>query len=260
MLLHQILIILASIVTVLAEVNITKPAQGDSFSGSGGTANVEIQWDIDNLYLAEKVTNFTVLLCTGQDEAIDCQEKPLISGSSLKADLKTVKLSSDKVANGEYFFQFYIQYPGGVALIAYSYRFKLTGMTGANSFTAPISATGPPPSFAFSYPVDSSLHSVPYTKQTGVVRYAPMQSQPGSKVTHSTWSRRFPTSSVSYYSTYRSRPNVLTTTTIPWTYSRTSAANWASTAAYPTEFYPASSRVTKASLSTAAKKKRWLDI
>ena len=88
----------------------------------------------------------------------------------------------------------------------------------------------------------SASFTIPYTLQSGLRRYAPMQMQPGTKVTATTWTRAFPTSAVTFYSTKGPKPNALVTTTPPWSYSYSSEVNWASVAPYPTNWYPASQR------------------
>ena len=108
--------------------------------------------------------------------------------------------------------------------------------------------------------VDSRSFSISYTKQTGKTRYAPMQTQPGSTITHKSMTRRFATSSYSAYSTYKKSPNVMTTLTPGWDYTPASKPNYATVAPYPNTAYPASEIITAtASLTSAAKKRRWLD-
>ena len=75
----------------------------------------------------------------------------------------------------------------------------------------------------------------PYTMQTGVSRFAPMQMQPQSAVTAQTWTRKFPTSSVSLYSTLRKSPDKLTTITPGWSYTLPSDYNYATPAPFPSD-------------------------
>jgi len=48
----------------------------------------------------------------------------------------------------------------------------------------------------------SNSYVVPYTMQTGPIRYAPMQPQPGTQITAQSASMAYPTSSVSVATTY----------------------------------------------------------
>lgn len=78
--------------------------------------------------------------------------------------------------------------------------------------------------------------SVTYTMQTGETRYAPMQTQPGTTITAKSASRPYPSSS---YSVFKSgqwpQPNVQTTITAAWTYTRTSLVNTVSSSGALTE-------------------------
>ncbi|KAF5093502.1 hypothetical protein D0Z03_002383 [Geotrichum reessii] len=106
--------------------------------------------------------------------------------------------------------------------------------------------TPPPGSNTFNTGSDDDAvilksNTIPYLSQTGRIRYAPMQMQPGSKVTHAlTASRRFPTSSVTYFSDYTLRPYQVTTKTPKWSYSIAQGPNWAATLPSPTGYYAAS--------------------
>jgi hypothetical protein len=126
----------------------------------------------------------------------------------------------------------------------YSPRFTLSGMTGTFSAAALAEQkkgdTSPPASVDTTTSATTtdgglSLAKVPYTMQTGPTRYAPMQTQPGSKITAKSASRLYPTSSVSLFKTIGPAPNVQTTITQPWDYTVTSLENTASPAPNPTD-------------------------
>ena len=163
----------------------------------------------------------------------------------------------------------YNTYDLGISIL-YTDRFQLKGMDGGSmtfgstkSLSVALTATGDAPAATTQggdTSIDSRSFSVTYTKQTGTKRYAPMQTQPGSTITHKSMTRRFATSSYSAYSTYKKSPNVMTTITPGWDYDVTSLPNYATVAPYPNTAYPASERITAtASLTSAAKKRRWLD-
>ena len=109
----------------------------------------------------------------------------------------------------------------GGQVINYSARFSLSSMTGTLPATviAAINAlpagttTGPATSNSGltdpATPADgaaagtySNSYVVPYTMQTGPIRYAPMQPVPGTQITAQSASMAYPTSSVSVATTY----------------------------------------------------------
>ena len=128
----------------------------------------------------------------------------------------------------------------GGTVTNYSNRFSLSGMTG--SFPAAVTTglkglkgtTGPATENNFNAegandagaggPVASGA-TVTYTAQTGPIRYAPMQSKPGTKITAKNASPQYPTSSVSIAHTWLPTPEAITTQTVSATYSTSSHAN-----------------------------------
>jgi len=108
----------------------------------------------------------------------------------------------------------------GGQVINYSPRFSLSSMTGTLPATviAAINAlpagttTGPATSGSGLDPATpangaaggsySNSYVVPYTMQTGPIRYAPMQPVPGTQITAQSASMAYPTSSVSVATTY----------------------------------------------------------
>ena len=254
--------------TVSADVEFTSPSTGDSYSGSSGSASVKIAWDdaddSDSDLSLDNVKTYTILLCTGPDAdgTIQCLPDALVDAQAIASKEKTVSISNTLVPNGYYYFQIYTVFNSGGVTIHYSPRFKLTGMSGPTG-TLDVTVTGNAPAGdVHGFPtatVDSRSFTVPYTLQTGKTRYAPMQSQPGTTVTATTWSMKYPPSAVTYYSTKLASPVVQSTITPGWSYIAESAVNYASVAPYPTNWYAASERVSKATISAATKKRRWLD-
>ncbi|RCK57991.1 Cell wall synthesis protein KRE9 [Candida viswanathii] len=261
--------ILSSLLSkVSADVDITSPKGEDSYSGSSGAATVKVAWDdsddSDSDKSLDNVKTYTILLCTGPDEdnTIQCLENALVDAQAIPDNSKEVEIKNTLVPNGYYYFQIYTVFNSGGVTIHYSPRFRLTGMTGPTG-TLVVTKTGSAPDsyvsgFA-SATVNSASFTVPYTLQTGKTRYAPMQTQPGSTVTATTWTMQFPTSAVTYYSTKLASPVVMSTITPGWSYTAESAVNYASVAPYPTNWYAASERVSKATISAATKRRRWLD-
>lgn len=121
----------------------------------------------------------------------------------------------------------------------YSPRFALTGMTGEFSAAAQVEQdkgdTSAPAGVEMTAKTtagsdDDAAASVriPYTLQTGATRYAPMQTQPGARITATKASRLYPTSAYSLFTTKGPPPNVRTTITLPWDYVVTTAINMVS--------------------------------
>lgn len=250
---------------VIADVKITSPSSGDSFSGSDGSASVKIKWkddaDDDDALSLTNIKSYVLTLCSGSNSDIQSIQT-LSKGETFSSKSYTAKIDQGDVPNGYYFIQIYAELDEAIT-IHYSDRFKLTGMKGSSA-SIKATYTGDSPDAqvsedAAATSINSKSFSVTYTKQTGKTRYAPMQLQPGTTVTHTKWSRRFATSAYTPFSTLKKSPNVQSTITPGWSYTPKSASNTAKAADYPTSFYAASSRVSKATLSSASKRKRWLD-
>lgn len=250
-----------------ADVSITKPTSGNTYTALGGSVSVELAWedDLGSDDDAASLTNaasFTIVLCTGPNSDIKAVAT-LTEGLANTVTSYTADIAASDAPDGTYFFQVYAVFTLGYT-IHYSNRFKLSGMTGSAStltFSASLlSITGDGPGAQSALTTTAtyalSMFSVTYTLQTGTVRFAPMQTQPGSTITHTSWSRRHATSSYTPYSTIRPSPSVYSTITPGWDYAVTSKYNTATVIGQPSYWYPASSRVVAASISSA-NKKRW---
>lgn len=259
---------LISAVAVLGDMKFTAPKAGKEFSASGGEVSVEVKWKDDGSDLEFKdIQKYIVSLCTGSNNNIECVSLGTVSSAKKKS--YTASIDASAFPNGWYYFQFYNTYKKDSISILYTDRFRLKGMDGDKKkfgtkiLSVSLTATGEAPAAVTQggdNEVDSSMFSVTYTKQTGKTKYAPMQTQPGKKITHKSISRRYPTSSYTAYSTYKKSPDVKTTFTPGWDYTPASKHNGATVAPFPNTAYPASERIaSKASLTSAAKKKRWFD-
>lgn len=252
---------------IWADVSISNPSSDQTYDASDGSTTVTVKWidDGNDDLSVDDVTKYSIVLCTGSNSNIQAVKTftTLLSKSSKSYD---AKIEDTYGPDGYYFIQVYAQYSDGYS-IHYTNRFELTGMSGsADSFTFAASmfsiSTGdkasPQTDITSDGSVNSASFSISYTAQTGRTRYAPMQLQPGSVVTYSMYSRRLATSAYTPYTSISPSPNVYSTITPGWSYSVTSVINTASPAGFPTYYYPASSRVKQASLSSA-NKRRWLD-
>ncbi|KAI5952434.1 KRE9 [Candida jiufengensis] len=263
-----ILTLLSIIPSTFAAVDITSPEQGDQFSGTSGSASVQVQWkddgSSDDALSLDNVEFYTLTLCTGLSGTIQ-PTKLVLKEQQFPSKTATLSVPQTDYANGYYFVQIYTSFKNGATTIQYTPRFRLTGMSGtAGTYIVTVTGDSPQGQTSGYDPATntdfSSSFTVPYTLQTGKTRFAPMQMQPGSTVTATTWTRRFPTSAVTYYTTKQKSPVVMSTITPGWSYTASSEVNWASVAPYPTNWYAASERkVSHASITATKKKKRWLD-
>lgn len=124
----------------------------------------------------------------------------------------------------------------------YSSRFTLTGMTGSFSTTVAaqvlaVSGTSGPPTVnnvavagttttaVTGTSSAADVYDTPYYLQTGLTKYAPMQPVPPTAITATNTKALFPTSAVTYASTYMPIPSIATTITQANTFSVSSHAN-----------------------------------
>ena len=128
----------------------------------------------------------------------------------------------------------------GGTVTNYSNRFSLSGMTGTFPATVTTGLSGLSgtngPATLNNYAAaganaaaagDSVVAgaTVPYTLQTGPIRFAPMQGKPGTKITAKSASAQYPTSSVNIAQTWLPTPEAVSTQTVSATYSTSSHAN-----------------------------------
>lgn len=238
---------------VFGDVKFTSPDAGTSLKASGGTVKISAEWEDsgDSPSLADLAT-YSVYLYAGGNTAGTYQQigGPLATGKSFSAG-NTVSASVPTTAGGDidnaYFLQI-ISVPktGGGTVMNFSPRFSLSGMTG--SFPAAIKTAaqgvtgtaGPNTQNAVigagvnqAAVAPQGSYAVNYADQDGPTKYAPMVSQPGTKITAKTASARYPTSSVSFYKTYAPIPKQVTTQTMSQTFTVSSVENSATPAAQP---------------------------
>ncbi|KOG98448.1 Kre9p [Saccharomyces eubayanus] len=236
---------------VLGDVNTVSPLAGAKFSPSGGTVSIPVKWMDNGAYPPlSKISYYTLSLCTGPNNDINCigtiatQVKP----SALAQDQDgvysyTATFPSTLTGNGQYYIQVFAWVNNQGSTLHYTPRFQLTSMGGATAYTFSDSAAPTPQTSiqttttntAQASSIDSRSFTVPYTKQTGTSRFAPMQMQPMTKVTATTWTRKYATSAVTYFSTFGKLPQQETTLTPGWSYSISSGVNYATHAAMPSD-------------------------
>lgn len=222
---------------VRSDVAIVGPALDQTYDASDGSVTIEIDWMYTpNAPLQSDFTQFTFSLCSGPNYNI---EAFLTLGSSkdINALQFTAKVADSVGSDGYYYIQIFAQTTDGYT-IHYSPRFKLTGMAGAKLADTTLYTMPPTPETRITTgdvgaTIDSRSFTVPYALQTGLVKYAPMQTQPGTKVSASKWTRKYDTSSVSYFTTNSQQPEQHTTLTPGWSYFISSDHNYASAAPMP---------------------------
>lgn len=113
--------------------------------------------------------------------------------------------------------------PDGPTGITYSKRFSLLDMTGTFSKRVQdalesVSGTDGPGALSEKYLTkrqNPAMYTVPYNKQTGPTRYAPMAIQPPTKITMKTPTPLNPTSAYKVAKTHLAPPTVRVTLTAP---------------------------------------------
>lgn len=271
-------ILLLSLRSCLGQLVIDSPSAGSTFDVVGGEVTIPVKWEDDgNDPTDDQITSYAFKLCTGPNQPIEGLQ--LIKGitpSQVKGNSYDAVFDADNGADGSYFVQIYCSLSNGGYMIRYSDRIQLSGMSGSYK----PSGSGPSPDGETNSDDNgqqndadiSKSFTVPYTLQTGKTRFAPMQMQPGSEITVSSWSRRFPSSAVTFYSSFASQPKIISTKTPGWSYTMSSFVNYATPAPFPSVvgWYAPSTRLQSASLdapmpgaSADAKRKlqkrRWVD-
>lgn len=245
---HSLFLICILYLTNVAfgDVQVVSPKEGATFSASGGTASIELQWMDNGAYPPiDKISYYTFTLETGPNLEIQAvgtikkEVSPDDVTSSSDVYSYTVEIDADMAGPGQFYIQVYAFVDSQGYTINYSPRFTLTSMSGASTYT--YTGTAPPvgqtdiqtTTTTAAASIDTRSFTISYTDQTGISRFAPMQLQPATQITATSWTRRFQTSAVTYYSTYRSSLDQQTTITPGWSYTLSSGMNLATPAVYP---------------------------
>jgi len=233
----------ASIVSVatflssaVADVGFNSPSAGQVISGS--TISVEFADGPGDPHIQD-FTAYTLQLCAGGNDATDFTpiltftDKGIFDSATYSAKIPDLKIGGS--TKNAYFLRSIGVAPGGT-VINYSSRFTLSGMTGTfsaavESALADVSGTaGPETDNQIANPQNAAVagtaaagaaeFSVPYTMQTGPVRYAPMAVKAPSKITAKGDARQFPTTAWNIWSrSGMPAPDATQTVTNPYTYS-----------------------------------------
>lgn len=227
-----------------ADVAVVLPIGGRTFEASDGSVPITIGWIDDQSFpdLSKNIKSYTISLVSGPNSKIEAIAKlaAAISPDDITLDgiiyKYTLSIPADVAASGVFFIQVFATGSFGYT-IHYSDRFTITGLTGTITPTTAGAVTTPPDAQYSIHTgtssvatINSASFKIPYYDQSGVSKFAPMQTQPHGSVTNptATWTRRFPTSSVSYFTSAvpGSKNTVKTTITPGWSYVITSDINY----------------------------------
>jgi len=221
----------------LADVSFSSPAAGQDISGN--TIDVEFADGSGDPPLAD-FTTYTLQLCAGGNDEksftpiLTFTDKGDFSKSTYSAELTNLAIGGS--TKNAYFLRTIGVAPGGT-VINYSNRFTLSGMTGTFSDAvlaglSDVSGTaGPATENQIADPQNADAggatavaggaeYQVPYTMQTGPVRYAPMAVRAPSKITAKGDARQYPTSGYDIWlRTGMPAPDATKTLTDVFTYS-----------------------------------------
>ncbi|KAF2469640.1 beta-1,6-glucan boisynthesis protein-like protein [Lindgomyces ingoldianus] len=235
---------------VAADVQFTSPKAGDTLTG--GTAIV-VEWkDSGDAPSISDLTTYQLFLCAGgNDEASIVQLVAITTSGTFTVTgnkaTGTVGLGiGASTPKNAYFLKIISTASSGGTVTNYSPRFSLSGMSGTFPDTVitamkGVDGTDGPPTVnavnqgGAANPVDGDQFKVPYTMQTGVTRYAPMQKVPPTKITKKVASAMYPTSSVNIAKSILPRPKQQTTITQSQTFSVSSMENTVAAAAMPSD-------------------------
>ncbi|PNS16339.1 hypothetical protein CAC42_6446 [Sphaceloma murrayae] len=239
-------VILAALVSVVrADVQFTAPAAGGSVVGGG---SLNLQWTYSGTPALSTFSTYQIFLMAGGNTGASMQQLSVLVPNGIAAGAQAAQAVVPPGVGGSatnaYFLKMILTSTSGGQLINYSSRFTLTGMTG--SFTPVVQAginaaagstAGPANEDQLSNNVDAGAaagNSVPYSLQSGLTRYAPMQPVPPTKITAKTWTPLFPTSAFTIATTYLPIPSIVTTVTASQTFSVESIENTFAAASQPT--------------------------
>lgn len=213
-----------------ADIQFTSPAAGGTLpAGKPITA----KWkDSGSGTPLTDLKTYTLFLCAGGNDVDSIIQLAPINangqfstGNEASATVAATLGGPDKNA---YFLKIQSVGTDGTQVINYSDRFTLSGMTGVfppgvQAGIKKISGTDGPPSTAQDAPAAGGGaqgdYAVTYTAQTGLIKYAPMQIPPGTKITAKAAKAKYPTSSVSIAKTFLPTPKQTTTMTASQTHS-----------------------------------------
>lgn len=234
----QLLTALTAFVShALADFYFSVPKAGGSYPG--GTVIDVTLVDTGDAPTTAELSTYNLWLCAGGSTAGSYDKLlEVVTGGTF--DTLTTSVTIPLTTGGDtplaYFFMLVSTVTAGGTVTDFSDRFTLTGMTGTFSTTvtealADISGDSGPVGIntfaaAATTAAEAGSFTIPYYLQTGLIKYAPMQPLPGTKITATgTPTPLYPTSSYSTATTYLASPSITLTVTDSQTFSVSSAEN-----------------------------------
>ncbi|TID23777.1 beta-1-6-glucan boisynthesis protein-like protein [Venturia nashicola] len=224
--------------SVHADVKFTSPAGGETFTGGG---SIKAAWtDSGTAPSISDLTTYQLFLCAGGNDPTAFIQLASITEKGLFANGNTAEGSvavgvGDDTPKNAYFLKMISVASTGGTVTNFSPRFSLSGMTGTfpaivQAGAKAVSDTAGPASVnqvagaGEVGPVggDAASYALPFTAQTGPVRYAPMQKYPATKITAKMKTPLYPTSPYAIATTYLPILQGATTQTgvITWSFSQ----------------------------------------
>ncbi|CAI4037853.1 hypothetical protein SMKI_04G1870 [Saccharomyces mikatae IFO 1815] len=224
------------------DVAIVAPEPNSVYDLSGSSqATIKVKWmHTDNTPQEKEFIKYTFILCSGTNAMIEAMATlQTLAATELTGNEFNAIIENTVGTDGVYFIQVFAQTAIGYT-IHYTNRFKLKGMVGSKLANPSMITIAPEAQTRITTgdlgaTIDSKSFTVPYNLQTGVVKYAPMQLQPATRVTAKTWKRKYATSEVTYYYTLRNSVDQHTTVTPGWSYTITADSNYATPAPMPAD-------------------------
>ena len=241
MILRCICLLAALVASVVADVEVTSPAPGDSITGT----SITIEWkDSGSSPSITDLLSYQIFLCAGGNDAatggntIDLA--PLVTQGDYKVGSTAqgaFSVGLGAAVENAYFLKFQSVATGGT-IFNFSPRFSLPSMTGV--FPAAIKSAAEAAGKGTKGPdtINNIVNAAnpgaaaggaggaqAYTAQTGSIRYAPMPPMAVTKITAKNPKPQFPTSAYTVAKQPMPKPNAITTITATITFSTSSIEN-----------------------------------
>ncbi|KAK4499472.1 hypothetical protein PRZ48_009987 [Zasmidium cellare] len=236
-----------------AAVKFTTPAAGANVDPTA----ISVAWEDDSESPSiDELTSYTLQLMVGGND--DSDMTPVISIGAAQGQFSTgnkasgtVPATQEAAVKNGFFMKMIATAKEGGTIIFYSDRFNIPTMTGTTETqyvkaAAAVSGTSGPETVnqlannaqanpaAGGAVAAAGAYTVPYALQSGLTKYAPMQSVPPTKITLQTFKPMYSTSKYSIATTWVAKPTILTTLTESQTFSVSSIENTAAAQAQPT--------------------------
>ncbi|KAL2376583.1 hypothetical protein RJZ90_007402 [Blastomyces dermatitidis] len=227
----RILLPLAQLVlSASAAIEFTAPVAGTILK-AGDTLNVEWQ-QVGNSSEIPDAVRFDIFLCAGGNDEDSFRKTEILAKGTQYQRPSLLKLAETSpmhiYKSPDSFLQMVINNPDGLDLV-HSARFTLSGMTGSlparllDGIQAISGTTDSPP--IHGNELRKRQAGLPYAEQTGLTRYAPMPTQPPTKISLRGAPPLFPPSSFQIATTFLPTPTIQMTIAVKATFKVSSIEN-----------------------------------